>query len=146
MREVLGSILGRDLQLFSFFDLARETFIAAFKKYATKMHRSSALSINWLVFSCSTYSYQILFLDFSSKVALEFPAITKVDRIRYSGTLPSLQAFTLCYWIKIVFMESLSSTVSYANSETHNALLIGMKKNKAMKIYLNSAALLVKNC
>ena len=88
----------------------------------------------------------MLILDLSSKVAVEFPALTEVDRIQYSGTLPSLQAFTICHWIKIVFMGSLSSTVSYANDETHNALLIAMRKTRALSIYVNGAEVLVKNC
>lgn len=88
----------------------------------------------------------MLILDFSSNVVVEFPAITNVDRIVYSGTLPSFQAFTLCHWIKIVYMASITTTFSYANSERDNALLIILLKNKAMRIYLNNVALLVKSC
>ena len=146
MREILGSILGCNLYSFSFLWFSGETFIVDLKIMSWKcIDRLLSLSTD-LSLVVVLIAIKFCFLDFSSKVAVEFPAITKVDRIRYSGTLPSLQAFTLCYWIKIVFMESLSSAVSYANSETHNALLIGMKKNKAMIIYLNSAELLVKNC
>lgn len=88
----------------------------------------------------------MLILDFSSNVVVEFPAITNVDRIVYSGTLPSLQAFTLCHWINIVYVASITTTFSYANSERDNALLIILLKNKAMRIYLNNVALLVKSC
>ena len=70
--------------------------------------------------------------------------MTKVDRILYAGTLPSLQSFTLCHWTKITYMSESGSTFSYANSEGSNALLIELVKSKAMNIYLNEALLLVK--
>lgn len=83
-------------------------------------------------------------LDFSSNVSLKFPAMTNVDRIQYSGTLPSLQSFTLCHWTKIIHMLNEATPFSYANSETANALFIMLKKDKTIRIFINNYWWLVK--
>ncbi|KAL9960797.1 hypothetical protein ACROYT_G034299 [Oculina patagonica] len=79
--------------------------------------------------------------DFSSNVSVKFAAISTADRITYSGTLPSLQSFTLCYWIRITDMVSYATTFSYANSQTNNALMIMLIKTKTARIHLNDATL-----
>ncbi|XP_022806926.1 uncharacterized protein LOC111343986 [Stylophora pistillata] len=79
--------------------------------------------------------------DLSSKVSLRFPAVTAVDRIKYSGSLPSLQAFTLCQWTKIVFMQSESTYFSYANNESPNALFLLLRKDLTIRMFINNVKL-----
>lgn len=76
-------------------------------------------------------------LDFSSNVLLKFPEATTVDRVRYSKTVPTLQAFTVCHWTKITAMASFSTTLSYANSLEYNALFIALLANAGVLIYIN---------
>lgn len=80
-------------------------------------------------------------LDLSSKVSLKFPAMTAVDRIKYSGSLPSFQAFTLCQWTKLVFIQADATSLSYANSESPNALVLLLKKDLTIRIFINNKRL-----
>ncbi|RMX52797.1 hypothetical protein pdam_00012209 [Pocillopora damicornis] len=79
--------------------------------------------------------------DLSSKVSLKFPAMTAVDRIKYSGSLPSFQAFTLCQWTKLVFIQADATSLSYANSESPNALVLLLKKDLTIRIFINNKRL-----
>lgn len=85
----------------------------------------------------------ILILDFSSNVSVKFAAISEADRILYSGTLPSLQSFTVCYWVKIANMVDWATLLSYANSQSTNAFFIMLGKDIAAKIRINNVEMLV---
>lgn len=80
-------------------------------------------------------------LDLSSKVSLKFPAMTAVDRIKYSGSLPSFQAFTLCQWTKLVFIQAEATSLSYANSESPNALVLLLRKDLTIRMFINNKRL-----
>ena len=81
-------------------------------------------------------------LDNSSTVSLNFICLTNVNHVKYSKPLPSIQHFTLCHWTKLSQMGGDFATVlSYASSDTANAILITLRKVVGVTIHLNNGYL-----